>query len=157
MPTLGRGLNITWGITLRPSALANRHSPIWNILVHLALAITDTGKQPKSVIYGADAQGCSKLASGDWRVLNHEVDSSSMLMPWHRRVLQRGAQFHKLLQERRKQGEIQRIRSIGQCLRRVIVHLHEQSIYTGSDAGAGQMRDVLRLTAGALSLAAGKL
>src|SRR5688572_33477879 len=38
----------------RPSALANRHSPIWKILVHLASAITDIGEQTlKSVIYGA--------------------------------------------------------------------------------------------------------
>jgi hypothetical protein len=44
--------------------------------------MTDAGEQTlKSVIYGADGQGCSKLASGDWRVLNHEVDSLSMFMP----------------------------------------------------------------------------
>ena len=66
-------------------------------------------------------------------------------------------QRYELPQKRLQQREIQRIGPIRERFGGVVMDFHEKSIHTGRNAGAGQVRNVLRLAAGALSLTSGKL
>src|SRR5262249_7042518 len=77
--------------------------------------------------------------------------------PVQLRLLQAPAYLNQFVEQAWEQRKGQSVRSVRQRLRGVVVNFHEKTVHARRHSGAREMRNVLRLAAGTLSLSAGQL